>query len=103
MGRGFGHIAILALFGLSQSLATSLPSSIHLQHRFLPFPSSADQATWIPLGVAAIDSDLEMTKLETVSTSRQNEGIRDDGKGWYQVGVERNGEWVMASTRAVSV
>lgn len=28
---------------------------------------------------------------------------RNDGKGWYQVGIEREGEWVMASTRVVSI
>jgi hypothetical protein len=104
MGSTIGRLAIITLLAIPLALANTLSLTIHLQHRFLPFPSPSSDTlpAWSLLGSAAIDSEVAMTKLESVSTSRHSESARDNGKGWYQVGVERGGEWVMASTRAVS-
>lgn len=99
-------ILLVRLVLLERAVSFLTPASIELQHRFLPFPSSASEPSWQPLGSASIDGEMTATRLEKDTGQGGKELGRDwdmdDGKGWYQVGVESEGDWIIASTRAVS-
>lgn len=103
----FTALLPLPLLLVERIYASAAPAALHFQHRFRPFPSSGDAPEWRPLGSASVDSVMDTARLGQYSgdvvSSVGGAAARDNGKGWYQVGVERDGEWVMASTRAVSL
>jgi hypothetical protein len=93
----------LLLAGGISAVASSAVLNLH--HRFLSFPVQAHEPEWRCLGSASIDAEMTASTLEGAGGSKLEasgvEGGIDNGKGWYQVGVERDGEWIMASTRTV--
>jgi hypothetical protein len=98
-------LLLVPLLGIQRAIAlASRPSTLHFQHRFLPFPHASDAIpAWQPLGSASIDADMSATYLGQYSGDAASSDSKktDNGKGWYQVGMERDGQWVLASTRAV--
>lgn len=94
----------LSLFTLVFAVQT--PASLQIHHRYLSSGESSNPK-WVSLGIIPVDEDLTASSLDITRTVGGDvaaaESGGEAGEGWYQVGVEQDGLWVIGSTRAVSL
>ncbi|WWC70468.1 uncharacterized protein I206_104419 [Kwoniella pini CBS 10737] len=97
-------LGIPALLLLSSVTNADETTIYKLHHRFLPHPSPQSPLAYQPLGNVKIHDN---SYNFIVTSENTNDGIEqtDNGKGWYQVGVQLgendlSEEWLITSTRS---
>lgn len=112
-GLSFGLLAAsMALADPSSGSASATAfnnPTFKLHHRFLP-PSSPAAGTaqpgWTEFALFPAGPSTTLSETADVThvavSAEDAAGIKGDAQGWYQVGVETDGGWVIGSTRAVS-